>query len=45
MPDPAARARLADEVADVLITTLMLADQVHLDPADAMLTNWDAKRM
>ncbi len=39
--DPAARARLADEVADVLITTLMLADRVGLDPVDAMLKKLD----
>jgi NTP pyrophosphatase (non-canonical NTP hydrolase) len=29
--DPAKRARLADEIADVAITTLMLADRVGLD--------------
>jgi NTP pyrophosphatase (non-canonical NTP hydrolase) len=29
--DPAQRARLADEIADVAITTLMLADRVGLD--------------
>jgi NTP pyrophosphatase (non-canonical NTP hydrolase) len=31
--DPARRERVADEVADVLITTLMLADRAGLDVA------------
>src|SRR5688500_7298901 len=30
--EPANRARVADEIADVLVTTLMLADRLGLDP-------------
>lgn len=33
---PENRARLADEIADVLITTLMLADRAGIDPLEAM---------
>jgi dCTP diphosphatase len=34
--EPENRQRLADEVADVLITTLMLADRAGLDPAQVI---------
>jgi NTP pyrophosphatase (non-canonical NTP hydrolase) len=34
--DPAHKARLADEIADVLITTLMLADRADVDVMEAI---------
>lgn len=34
--EPEHRARMADEVADVLITTLMLADRIGLDVAEVV---------
>lgn len=33
---PDSRARVADEIADVLITTLMLADRIGLDVPEAV---------
>lgn len=34
--DEANRARLSDEIADVLITTLMLVDRAGVDPIEAI---------
>ncbi len=39
--DPVNRSRLADEIADVLITTLMLADRVGLDPLSCIREKLD----
>ena len=35
---PEARARISDEIADVLITTVMLAERVGVDPVEVMLS-------
>lgn len=34
--EPEARARVRDEIADVLVCTLMLADRIGLDPLQAI---------
>lgn len=41
---PANRARLADEIADVAITTLMLADRVGLDLPTLMRAKMEKNR-
>lgn len=42
--DPANRQRLADEIADVAITTLMLADRVGLDLPTVMRAKMEKNR-
>ena len=42
--DPEHRAKVADEVADVLITTLMLADRIGLDVAEIVAQKMQKNR-
>lgn len=42
--EPANRARVADEVADVLVTTLMLADRIGLDPVAVIRAKMEKNR-
>ena len=42
--DPENRAQVADEIADVLITTLMLADRIGLDVAEIVAAKMKKNR-
>lgn len=42
--EPEHRARMADEIADVLITTLMLADRIGLDVAEIVAAKMKKNR-